>query len=206
MNPRHPYPHSHPTPYPLQSGVPQQAGTPQPYPPPHQPQPWPHHPQAQFQQGWQAPAQHGGWHAHAPTNAAPHAPKVIANGVPGDERNAGIIAHLGACLVPVVVALVLLLIANNKPFQRAVALQAAALQLGAVVLSSLVGAAAVMLLPLLPPPDAMSAVWYSFLPTFAQVLVAGPAFILTLVGAAKANNGEVLYVPLVGKLIARVAK
>lgn len=174
--------------------LPQQGWQPAPPPQGHwQPaQQWPHQPYGQApqvqphvqawpqQQSWQPPWQ----------------PPVV-QGPPAEEKNGATIAHAGVLVAPVVVALLMLLTAKNKPFQRAAALQA-----------SLVQGAAMLLSQLLPLPTAAALLakdgpmrWLSFLPI---VLVAVCSFAFAVVGASRATNGRVCYVPLVGRSLAKL--
>ncbi len=195
MNPRHPYPHSHPTPYPLQSGVPQQAGTPQPYPPPHQPQPWPHHPQAQFQQGWQAPPQHAGW---PPAQPAPQAAQGLVNGVSSEERTNAMLAYLAMLMFPGIVPVVLYATANHRQFQKQAAAQAAVIQVTTLLSMPVASIVGVALMPLFMSSPGLAMI-ASFGGMFLSMMIWVFGLVTCVRGAIAANKGEAFHAPIVGR-------
>jgi len=124
-----------------------------------------------------------------------------ANGVPSDEKTCGTVAHLGALLMPVVLPVLMFFTGTNKPFQRAVALQAAIVQISTMVLS-IVGTMASFALVLGTMRSGGGMMWMIayLIPLLVMLLGLG----MSIMGMVKAGQGEVWYTPVIGRWLARV--
>jgi len=142
-------------------------------------------------------------HPHQPSPFPQYPSPQPGNGVPSDEKTFGTVAHLGALLMPVVLPILMFFIGTNKPFQRAVALQAVIVQISTMVLS-IVGAMASFALVLGAMRSGGGTSWMLayLIPLLVMLLGLG----MSIMGMVKAGQGEVWYAPVIGRWLARVCR
>ena len=177
----------------------------QPAPPPQgqwQPvQQWPYPPQGQQPQAGWAPQPH--WPQQGqpgPVWPQPQwQPPFAQQGPRGEERNAAMIGYGGALIMPILIPVVLMLTARDKPFQRAAALQALIVQVGGMVVSMVAPLPTVA--AIMTTRGAPSASWLLYLP---MVIVGLWSLFFALVGARAALQGRVYYAPLIGRRLAKL--
>ena len=167
----------------------------QPPPPPQgawQPaQSWPYqpHPQSPPQQHWQAQQD---WQPQ-------WQPAAQLPGPSSEEKTGALGAFLGAFFMPVVLPLLVMLTATNKPFQRAAALQALIVQLATLVLMML--APFLMLALVMGGRGGGGAIMgLGYLPILLVWLFSVGFAVL---GMAAAQQGKIQYAPLIGRRLAK---
>lgn len=189
-DPRHRFAQQFPTPQRTEV-LPAQAW--QPVAPPHgnwQPaQSWPHQPQQQWQQQQ--------WQQQQYVPLAQGWPQPAANlGQPSaEEKNAALGAYLGALFMPVLLPLLIMLTATNKPFQRAAGLQALIVQLSSLALYLCLP----VLMLLLHSRE------FGFMFIYVPVLMIGVFSLgFGVLGMSAAQQGKIQYAPVIGRRLAKV--
>lgn len=110
---------------------------------------------------------------------------------------------MSVLVMPIVLPLLLFFTSTNKPFQRAVALQAAIVQILSLVLS--IGATVLWSALIIGSfRSGMGGTWmFGYVGILAVILF---GFGMSIMGAAKAGQGEVFYAPVIGRWLARRAR
>jgi hypothetical protein len=178
---------------------------------PHQPmhdprlQGWPQPQHPQQQQGWPQPPHGQPWpppgyqqQASAPGWGPPAAPPLPPDGIPTDEKTTALVAYAGAFVMPIVLPILLMATATNKPFQRAAALQATIFQVIVLALSFIAPLFGFAFMFSQGSPGMAIALIY--LP-LVVVMVLGVVF--AVFGMLAAHRGQILYAPLIGRRMAR---